>query len=85
MSDNFRVAIDALGGDNAPAAPVEGAVLAARNDGAEVLLVGNSNIVKAELDRHDIKGLPISVISSEGKVEDDEAPALALRQKPKAS
>ncbi len=45
VRDNFRVAIDALGGDNAPAAPVEGAVLAARNNGAEVLLVGNSNIV----------------------------------------
>ena len=85
MSDNFRVAIDALGGDDAPAAPVEGAVLAARNDGAEVLLVGNSNIVEAELNKHDIKGLPISVISSEGKIEDNEAPALALRQKPKAS
>jgi glycerol-3-phosphate acyltransferase PlsX len=85
VSDNFRVAIDALGGDDAPTAPVEGAVLAARNDGAEVLLVGNSNIVEAELNKHDIKGLPISVISSEGKIEDNEAPALALRQKPKAS
>ena len=85
MRDNFRVAIDALGGDNAPAAPVEGAVLAARNNGAKVLLVGNSNIVEAELTKHNVKGLPISVISSEGKIEDDEAPALALRQKPKSS
>ena len=48
-------------------------------------MVGNSSIVEAELNKHDTKELPINVISSEGKIEDDEAPALALRQKPKAS
>ena len=85
MPDQITVAIDAMGGDNAPSAPVEGAVLAARNGQAKILLVGDRNLIEIELAKYDTTGLPISIIGSEGKVDDSEAPALALRQKPKAS
>ena len=85
MSDQITVAIDAMGGDHAPSAPVKGAVLAARNTQTKILLVGDQGPVEAELEKHDTEGLPISVIGSEGKIEDSEAPALALRQKPRSS
>ena len=85
MSDQITIAIDAMGGDHAPSAPVEGAVLAARNTQTRILLVGDQGPVEAELEKHDTEGLPISVIGSEGKIEDFEAPALALRQKPRSS
>ena len=85
MSDQITVAIDAMGGENAPSAPVEGAVLAARNTQTRILLVGDQVPVEAELNKYDTEGLEISVVGSEGKIEDSEAPALALRQKPRSS
>ena len=86
MTDHpITVAIDVMGGDNAPAVPVEGSVLAAQQGKANILLVGNQNEVEKELSKHDAKNLPITVIPSIGKIEDTEAPALGLRQKPKAS
>jgi glycerol-3-phosphate acyltransferase PlsX len=54
MADRLRVALDAMGGDHAPAAPVEGAVSAARAWGYEVQLVGRADQVRAELARHDL-------------------------------
>jgi len=81
----FRVAIDAMGGDHAPEVPVEGAVLAARNTDASVLIVGDQDQVSAELDKHDTDDLDLTLIPSEGCIEDAESPAAALRQKPKAS
>jgi len=85
VSPIFKVAIDAMGGDFAPRAPVEGAVLASRHENTEVFLVGDVDKVQAELANFDSAGLPITVIPSKGKVEDHEPPALALRQKPEAS
>ena len=81
----YTIAVDAMGGDFAPAVPVEGAVIAAREGGAAVTLVGDEAAVAAELAKHDASGLPISVAPSEGVVSEAEAPALALRSKPRAS
>ena len=81
----LKVSIDAMGGDNAPAVPVEGAIQAAKAGLAEIFIVGDKEPVQQELAKHDTKDLPIHFIASEGKIEDNEAPALALRQKPKAS
>ena len=81
----LKVAIDAMGGDNAPSVPVEGAVQAAKNGLAEVFIVGDSDLVQQELAKHEIGSLPVHFVPSEGKIEDNEPPALALRQKPTAS
>ncbi len=45
------IAVDAMGGDFAPASAVEGAVRAAAEDGAEILLVGDTARVEPELER----------------------------------
>jgi glycerol-3-phosphate acyltransferase PlsX len=51
-----------MGGDNAPKAEVEGAVLAARTLGVKVILVGRKEMVQQELKKHDEYGdLPIEV------------------------
>ena len=47
----MRIIVDAMGGDNAPQSAVEGAVLAARELGAEVILVGRESDILACLDR----------------------------------
>ena len=80
-----RVAVDAMGGDHAPAELVAGAVEAARHDGVQIMLVGDPERVEAELSGLDAKDLPISTIPSEGVILEGEPPVLALRQKPRAS
>ncbi len=80
----FRVALDAMGGDHAPAETVSGGIAAAR-EGATVFLVGVPERVQAELDKQDVSGLPIQVVPSDDAIEETEQPALALRRKPKAS
>jgi len=57
------IALDAMGSDKAPKPEIEGAILAARQLGIRVLLVGNEQQVRAELDRHRFaRGLPIEVV-----------------------
>lgn len=79
------IAVDAMGGDNAPAEIVAGAVQAAREGGVSIILVGDPEPVEAELAKHDVSGLPISTEPSEGVVEEDEAPATAYLTKRNAS
>ena len=81
----IRVAVDAMGGDNAPEEVVAGAVNAARRGDAQIVLVGDADKVEAELSKHDTSGLPIGTMPSEGVIAEGEPPALALRQKPRAS
>ena len=80
-----RVAVDSMGGDYAPIETVKGAIQALRSVNAELLLVGDQAEVEAELAKHDVAGLPITVVPSEGKIGDDEHPVQGMRQKPRAS
>ena len=75
-----------MGGDHAPARPVEGALAAARNLGLGVDLVGRSDLIEAELGRHsDVSALDVRVIDAPDVIDMTESPARALRRKPKAS
>ncbi len=80
-----RVAVDAMGGDHAPGEVVAGAVEAAREGNVQVILVGDLDRVRLELAKHDAEGVPVAAFPSEGVVLENEQPALALRQKPRAS
>jgi glycerol-3-phosphate acyltransferase PlsX len=56
------IAVDAMGGDDAPKAEVEGAVRAARALGVKVILVGKQDVVRAELRKHeDASELPVEI------------------------
>ena len=75
-----------MGGDHAPAHPVDGAVAAARNFGLGIDLIGREDLVRAEMQRHpDAGDLDIRVIDAPDVVEMSESPAKALRRKPGAS
>jgi glycerol-3-phosphate acyltransferase PlsX len=81
----MRIAVDAMGGDFAPAAIVEGGVLAAR-DGLSITLVGVKADVERELARYpQARGLDIDVINAQDVVAMDEASSAVLRQKRRAS
>ncbi len=82
----MKIAVDAMGGDHAPGVVVEGAVLAAREYGVEIILTGISDQVEAELSRFDDRmELPIEVVHAEDVVEMHESPAKVLRSKKKSS
>jgi len=58
----LTIALDAMGGDDAPRVEVEGAVLAARELAVKVILVGREDVVRQELARHeDYRDLPIEI------------------------
>jgi phosphate acyltransferase len=79
------IAIDAMGGDFAPAHPVAAAVLAARELGTRILLVGREDEVRAELARHRPSKLPIEIVNATEVVGMDESPVNAFRRKKDSS
>ncbi len=79
------IAIDAMGGDHAPRAEVEGAILAARELSARILLVGVEATVKQELNRHRIRGLPIEVVGAADVIAMSDSPSQAFRRKKDSS
>ena len=80
-----RIALDAMGGDNAPQAGVEAAVRFAAAGSGQVMLVGDPDTVGAELAKYEASRLPVGIVPSDGVIAEGESPALALRQKPRAS
>lgn len=84
----IRIAVDAMGGDEAPEPVVKGAIEAARvSQGRfEIVLVGDeAKIAKHMQHHHFIKGLPIYVHHASQKIEMNESPGVALRKKPDSS
>ena len=81
MRRSAPVAVDAMGGDHAPGAIVQGAIQAARK-GIPVVLVGPEDRVRQELGRHRAgSSLPISVHHASEVVAMDDHPGQAMRRK----
>ena len=79
-----RIALDAMGGDNAPLAPVAGAVQAARAWGYEIHLVGRQVEVRQALQQQgDLTGIEhlLQVVHADEVIEMGEHPASAVRSK----
>ena len=80
----MKIAIDAMGGDDAPRPIIEGVVQAASlvREGTEILLVGQESLIRKDLRSRFIpRELPISVVHAPEVVSMDESPAIALRKK----
>jgi glycerol-3-phosphate acyltransferase PlsX len=85
-SKMIKVAVDAMGGDHAPDAVVDGAVAAARHLDVGIVLVGVREKLDASLSRHaDWRTLGIRTVDAPDVVGMGEAPAATLRRKPLAS
>ncbi|HYM16400.1 MAG TPA: phosphate acyltransferase PlsX [Dehalococcoidia bacterium] len=79
------IALDAMGGDHAPAEIVAGALLASRDLGIDVALVGPQDVVAAELKHHGAIPPGIDIIHASEAIAMDEHPAQAVRTKRDAS
>jgi len=81
----ITIAVDAMGGDHAPRPEVEGSVLAARDLGVRVALVGQPNVIRAELARHASPSLPIEIVPAGEIITMDDHPVQAFRRKKDSS
>src|SRR5882724_11167964 len=81
----ITIAVDAMGGDNAPRPEVEGSVLAARELGVRVMLVGQPHAIRTELAKHDRSGLKIEIVPASEVITMDDHPAQAFRRKKDSS
>jgi glycerol-3-phosphate acyltransferase PlsX len=82
----LRIAIDAMGGDDAPAGIIDGALVAARHLQIALLLVGSRDLIQRQLSRHPRhRWLDIEIVDTPDRIEMDEPAAAALRRKPRAS
>ncbi len=86
MSELVRVAVDAMGGDNAPFVTVKGAVDAIKeSDSLKVFLVGKSDVVESELSKYEYDKERIEVVNATEVIEMAEPPVMAIRKKKDSS
>ncbi len=86
MSEITNIALDAMGGDNAPVEMVKGAVDAAGKEPAmKVFLIGREEAVKRELAKYQYNKAQIEVIHASEVIETAEPPVNAIRKKKDSS
>lgn len=86
MPDMVRVALDAMGGDNAPFVTVKGAVDAIKeSNNLKVFLVGQKDKVNEELSKYEFDKERIEVVDATEVIEMAEPPVMAIRKKKDSS
>jgi phosphate acyltransferase len=81
-----RIAVDAMGGDHFPESEVAGAILAAREYGHEVILVGQESLLHEHLRKHrDAARLPVRVVHASEFITMQDSAAKAVRTKKDSS
>ena len=86
MQEMTKVVVDAMGGDYAPIEPVKAAVDAVNGaDNIKVVLVGQKDVVEAELKKYTYPAEQIEVVHAEEVIETAEPPVNAIRKKKQSS
>ena len=83
----MKIILDAMGGDNAPLAPVMGAMQAAKDFGAQITLVGRGEEILEAMRKQGINDLPagIEIANADEVVEMHDDPANVIRKKKNSS
>ena len=78
----MKIILDAMGGDNAPLAPVMGALQAAKDFGAHIILVGKGEEILQVMNRQGIDTLPdgVEIVHADGIVDVHDDPTAAVRK-----
>ena len=86
MTNRTIVALDAMGGDNAPKEMIKGAVQALeKTDAVQVLLVGKEDVIRAELAQYTYDKARIEIVNATEVIETAEPPVNAIRRKKDSS
>src|SRR5215467_15492447 len=81
----IKIAIDAIGGDSAPHAEVQGAIQAAQEFQVGVVLVGVEERIKEELRKYRTQNLPIEIVHASEIITMNEPVSTAVRKKKDSS
>ena len=83
----MKIIIDAMGGDNAPLAPVMGALQAAKDFGAHIILVGKGEEILQTMQQQGVATLPdgVEVVHADGVVDVHDDPTAAVRKQKDSS
>jgi glycerol-3-phosphate acyltransferase PlsX len=81
----MRIAVDAMGSDNAPTSEVEGAILATRDTNIGVVLVGDKKLIEQELSKHRYEQKKIEVYPASEIIQMNEPAAISVRKKKDSS
>lgn len=79
------IAVDAMGGDNAPNEIVKGAVEATKDITYNIALVGKEDIINTELSKYSYDKSRISVVNADEVIENCDTPTVAIKQKKNSS
>ncbi len=86
MQNEVRVVVDAMGGDNAPSAPIQGAAEAVKErDDIRIILTGREEEIQKELEKYEYPQERISVVHASEVIETGEPPVNAIRRKKDSS
>lgn len=86
MNNIVKVAVDAMGGDNAPGEIIKGAVLAVQErEDIKVLLVGKEAIIQEGLKKYNYDKSRLEIVNADEMITNDEAPVMAIRRKKDSS
>lgn len=81
----MRIALDVMGSDENPIPDIEGGVLAARDYGDTIILVGNQSQIETELSKYNTANLGLEIVHASDKVLMTDKPGLVGRSKPESS
>lgn len=83
----MRIALDAMGGDFAPDAIIDGAIMATQRleEDANIVLVGKKDVIESHLKKRGCSSPRISIVHADEVIEMGEHPTKALTQKPHSS
>ncbi|MCK4993974.1 MAG: phosphate acyltransferase PlsX [Candidatus Omnitrophica bacterium] len=76
----MRIAVDAMGGDKAPDVIIKGAILAAKEIEAEIILVGDEEVIKTKLSLHRKVSDNISIQNATEVIQMKDSPAASVRR-----
>lgn len=86
MTEKVRIALDAMGGDNAPEEIIKGAIEGLKAyPKTELLLVGQEKRIQAELEKYDYDKTAVSIVNADSVIDTNESPVAAVRTKKDSS
>jgi glycerol-3-phosphate acyltransferase PlsX len=82
----YKIAVDVMSGEKAPAELIKGAIRAAKEDNKiELTLIGKNDIINQELKKHNIVNDKVKIVTADEIITMDESPIKALRKKKNAT
>lgn len=81
----MKIAFDVMGGDLGPSENIKGVIEALKIIESSIILVGDENIIKSELENKEYDKSRIEILNASDKIDSDEEPVRAIRRKKESS